>query len=187
MKNISMSPQYHNVCGLTENEVRTIAKAYLASTHDEVELDKELGTMKQRFNGHKFYPSGYNIDVPSLYDLQLVLTHLRTVSRKAGHVRLDEERNTTNTVSVLDAIKDDRDMNVHDLLQLLSGNLQGHIMTAFGVPEIKGIGRRADITWTLLYYFGVITRGKGEELLIPNLTMRYLVRVFLAVSLPLSV
>jgi hypothetical protein len=182
-----MLPQYHNACGLTENEVRTIAKAYLATTHDEAELNKELGAMKRWFNGHKFSPSGYDTDAPSLYNPQLVFNHLRTVTHKAGHVRLDEERNATNTASVLNAIKDDRDMNVHDLLQLLSGNLQGHIMTAFGVPELKGIGRRADITWTLLYYFGAITRGKGEELLIPNLTMRYLVRVFLAVSLPLSV
>jgi hypothetical protein len=51
--NISTSTWYHDVCGFTEDEVRTIAKAYLAPTHDEAELEKELVTMKRWFSGHR--------------------------------------------------------------------------------------------------------------------------------------
>jgi Predicted AAA-ATPase len=185
--NISTSTWYHDVCGLTENEVRTIAKAYLASTHDEAELEKELVTMKRWINGHRFYPSGYGTNVPSLYNPRRVFAHLRTVSGKAGHLHLDEELDTKHIASVLNAIKGGQHMNAHDLLQLLSGNLKGRITTWFGVSELKAMGKSAEITWSFLYYFGVVTRGQEKALITPNLTMRFLVRVFLALSFPLSI
>ena len=184
-QNISRSPQYNNARGFTGNEARAIAKAYLAATHDETELEKELEITKQRFSGHRFCPPQVAPDSPSLYNPQLVFTRLRTISRTAGHVHPDEVLNITHIASVLNAIKDDRDMNAHGLIQLLSANLRARIMTWFGVPELKRIGKSADITWTFLYYFGVITRGQGNVLLLPNLTMRHLVCVFLAASLPL--
>jgi len=178
-----MSPHFNNACGLTEDEVHTIAKAYLASTHSEDELARELETMKQWFNGYQFCPSGGRTAIPTLYNPQLVFTHLRTVGRKAGHMRPDEEVNATHTATVLNAIRADGDLNVHGLLPLLSGRVRATIMTGFGAPEVQQIGQRADITWTLLYYFGVITRGEGDGLRIPNHTMRNLVCICLSVSL----
>jgi hypothetical protein len=173
-----MYPQYNNACGLEENEVRVIAKAYLTS-HTEAELDKELEIMKQWFNGHRFCPPEMAADAPSLYNPQLVFTHLRTLSRSSRHVHPDEELNATHTASVLNAIKEGGEVNTDHLLRLLSGELRANVLHVFGVPEVRCIGRKADITWTLLYHFGVITRGFNRTLVIPNLTMRQLVCVFL--------
>jgi Predicted AAA-ATPase len=176
-KSISMSPRYNAACGLTEDEVRTIAKAYLASTHDETQLDKELEIMKRWFSGHRFSPSGDGANVSLLYNPQLVFTRLETVSLQAGYVYPDPEFSLTHIASTLNAIKEEGDLNGYDLLPLLSGNLRANIAHEFGVPEVKLIGRSADSTWTLLYYFGIITHGQGKDLGIPNLTMRRLVCV----------
>jgi hypothetical protein len=49
-EDISMWPEYNNACGLTEDKVRTIAKAYLSGD----ELEQELQTINSWYGGYKF-------------------------------------------------------------------------------------------------------------------------------------
>lgn len=172
---ISMWPEYSHACGLTGEEVRMITEAYLGSKLSSDELEQQLRIIKGWYNGYKFCPSEDSGSASRLYNPQLFFTHLRTVGQSRGHVNPFIEANATHNSSVLKAISTDGDMKADGLLPLLCGNLRATVMTEFGAPEVQQIGRNANITWTLLYYFGVITHGDGKELRIPNTTNHHLV------------
>jgi hypothetical protein len=171
---ISTLPQYNNLCGFTDTEVKAITMAFLGSSYSEDQIAQELHTMKRWYNGYTFCAAA---DRPEkLYNPQLIFTHLRGVL--AGRqTQPHEEVNAVHSASILQAIPTDGVFSALDLFPLLSGTLSFRLLTEFGAPEIKNIGHDASITWTLLYYFGVITHGENSCWRVPNVTMHHLVRV----------
>jgi hypothetical protein len=100
---ISMLPKFNGVRGLTDDEVRSIATTYLASTHRGADLERELQDMKRWYNGYKFSVSHDN-SAPTLYNPQLVFTHLRRLRGKSRVEPIDEA-NSTHSANVLEAIR----------------------------------------------------------------------------------
>jgi hypothetical protein len=180
---ISSKPQFHGLCGLTDGEVDTILKAYLSSTYNDSQLKEAMARMKEWYNGYRFCPDHIptSSKLPSLYNPQLVFSHLRALAQGTQSEALLEEANSTHCATVLNAIRCDGPINFNDIfLDVLSGQLVADVMPYFGVDNVKEIGADPVITWTILYYFGVFTHGPGRTLQLPNATMKYLVRVTLS-------
>ena len=173
---ISTSPNYSHVCGLTEEEVQTIAQAYLGSSLSDDELSQELQVIKRWYNGYRFCSPIHNMAPPLLYNPQQVFAHLQAI-REGGYVNPHDEQNATHTATVLNAILTSGEMSMDDILPLLDGGVQASISHELGAPEVQRIGRDIKITWSLLYYFGVITHGDNHNLIVPNTTNHYLVCV----------
>jgi hypothetical protein len=166
-------PQYNGCCGLTEDEVQTITTNYLASTHSDDNIAKEVQEIKLWYGGYSFYPSGYASSSSTLYDPRLVFAHL--CAAKFGPHAVDEY-NTIHLANLLKAISTHSDVTINDLLSLLSGGLNARMATDFGAYDLQQVGTNAKITWSILYYYGVITQGRrSDELRIPNRSMSALV------------
>ena len=56
-----------------------------------------------------------------------------------------------------------------DLLELMiSGSVESKINTEFGFADLLSIGKDKSVTFSLLLYLGVLTRGPKGNLRIPN-------------------
>jgi hypothetical protein len=174
---ISMLPQYHGLCGLTKEEVESIATRYLGSTHTPDQINGKLVLMKSWYNGYIFCPPEHDTSLsPSrLFNPQLVFTHLRAISRKSAWLNPRKEANATHSAIVLSAMTG-RGVTSFDLGSSLSGDLDVIIMNEFGPRELKGLGEDHHLTWSLLYYLGVITHNDDKAgMRVPNASMRFLV------------
>jgi len=58
---------------------------------------------------------------------------------------------------------------VDDLLELIiSGSVESKINTEFGYADLLSIGKDRNVTFSLLLYLGILTRGPNGNLRIPN-------------------
>ncbi|TDL23086.1 DUF1703-domain-containing protein [Rickenella mellea] len=183
---VSMMSRFHGLCGLSEDEVGTIAKGYLGESHPS--LDQILQQLKRWFNGFIFVsekePSSVQDErhspVVSLYNPQQVFTHLWKLSDSDSNPTMDA--GGVHTDSVLKAIPNSSEtgFSALDLMTVLTSTSDSRldILREFGVSEVAAIGKDIKITWTILYYFGVLTFGENGRLRAPNETMRYLVCTF---------
>ena len=167
---ISMLPEYHGLCGLTDDEVRSIAAAYSGSPKPE----DEMLEIRRSFNGYRFCLRSE--DLPTLYNPQQVFTHLQTVSPKGGPFSLSDEANATHSGHVMDSI---RGVNIlpEFFMNASNGNLNADVMKEFGPSEMQQFGSdNTRLAQSLLYYFGVFTfRMDPKRLVIPNASVRHLV------------
>lgn len=183
---ISHKPEYSGLCGLTEDKVRAIATEYLGSpVPDKLGLVQQ--ELKRWYNGYQFCSSRGSGQLSTLYNPQHVFNYLRDRHGKNDISSPVEDDSTTHIASVLSAMGASRELNFTDFfLSVLSENLQATIQTGFGAPEVEQIGRRPDITYTILYYFGVLTRSANlTTLKVPNATMSRLVCFMFYIYIPL--
>jgi hypothetical protein len=174
---ISELAQYNGLCGLTGEEVETIASVYLRSTHSGDSLAEVLRQMKQWYNGHQFCPPRDYVPPATLYNPLQVFDHLRRL--RAGERALPRDIDAIHCGSVLNSIPNDGAFSVRDLLPLLSGGVHSRIGSEFGARELQQVGRSESITWTLLYYYGVLTHGNTVyDLRIPNTAILHMVCIF---------
>lgn len=119
---ISTDLSYHDICGLTEEEVRTISSQYLHSKFNECQVLQQLAGIKRWYSEHRFCPSS-NV---SLYNPQLVFTHLHNTL--AGFVHSIDEA-IIHSSSIFAAIFADgnRIINVNDLLKLMAQSISWSI------------------------------------------------------------
>jgi hypothetical protein len=174
---ISNLPQYHGLCGFTKEEVDAIAVKYLASTHSLDEIRGALLLMKRWYNGYMFCTPNHarSLRPSPLFNPQLVFTHLRAISLKGAWLNPREEVNGTHSAIVLAAISG-RNITSSDLIPVLANRLDVTILDGFGALELRGLGQDYNLTWSLLYYLGVVTHNIDNSLLrLPNATMRFLV------------
>jgi Predicted AAA-ATPase len=172
---ISMDPLYHGVCGFTNEEVEIIAKLYLHPKSSESQISLQLHNMERWYGGHRFCPNSES----SLSNPQLVFRHLDTARAHGSAVHLLDEANSIHSNTALQAVSadDDRTLTVHDLLAMMAGAVTCQIRTELGVSELLRPDRHTEITWSLLYYFGIVsfTPNDRKSLKLPNVTMRHLV------------
>ena len=58
---------------------------------------------------------------------------------------------------------------MHDLLELIiSGSVESEINTEFGFADLLSIGKDRKVTFSLLFYLGILTHGPKGNLRIPN-------------------
>ena len=175
---ISGLPMYNDLCGLTEDDVHTITKAYLGKTP---QLDARLHEMKRWFGGYRFCRQDSGDDRRILYNPHQVFRHLEFAT---DHTLIHGESNATHSSTVLEALG-----NVNlltDFFMAAHGNtLSPVIHSEFGPREmtLQVNDKRKPSDWipsnlnktvrTLLYYFGVLSyHPKDDILYIPNATMR---------------
>jgi hypothetical protein len=182
-RNISNSAEYHGLCGLTDAEVRTITQAYLGPKYTPEKLEEAMDVLRRWYRGYRFCPStGENI-LPSIYNPQLVFTHLRDMRQKGQdgpqNFEPKEEIEAIHLASVLDALSDEGEASFVDMfVRVSSGVLDPDIHHQFSANDVRNLDSMAWVSQTLLYFFGVFSYAKETKFLtIPNETMRQLVRM----------
>ncbi|CAG8813368.1 41151_t:CDS:2, partial [Gigaspora margarita] len=166
---VSDEPSLHGICGFTESEVKTIVQHYLSK--DEQEAGPIIHNMQKLYNGYFFSSSGYNESNPQpplLYNPHLVFHYIRKLSIH-GLVANPEESTAVHSTAILKSISDIGEFSVKDLEDLIiNGSVSSKIKAEFGFSDLLSIGKDRTITWSLLYYLGILTRHPNGNLRIPN-------------------
>ncbi len=127
--------------------------------------------MRRYYNGYFFTDPSYNdrgTGVLPLYNPHLVLHYLSSLKRK-GHVTNPEESRAVHSAMVLQSIANTGEFSVDDLMDLvMSGSIKSRINVEFGPQDLIHVGKERAITWSMLYYFGILTRGPNGALKVPN-------------------
>jgi len=162
---ISSLPEYHGLCGLMDDEVRSIAKAYLG---DSPELEAHLAEIKRWFNGYSFCkPSGATV---TLYNPHQVFTHLQYFDSNHHLHTIGDEISATHSSRVLDSIRN-TNPNPDFFVDALYNNLPDDTMPDVTAVDLE-LGKKNNLTLTLLYYSGVLTFHSSGKLGTPNATMQ---------------
>lgn len=176
---VSDEPSLHGICGFTESEVKTIVQHYLSK--DEQEAGPIIHNMQKLYNGYFFSSSGYNESNPQpplLYNPHLVFHYIRKFSIH-GLVANPEESTAVHATAILKSISDIGEFSVKDLEDLIiNGSVSSKIKAEFGFSDLLSIGKDRTITWSLLYYLGILTRHPNGNLRIPNDIIKSDVRIF---------
>lgn len=164
---ISSLPQYHGVCGLTNDEVRTITEAYLGNSP---QLDAHLAEIKRWFNGYRFCKQSNATMTMTLYNPHQVFTHLQYFHSSNHLHTIGDETSAIHSSRVLDSIRltnPEPDFFVNALYNKLPDDTMPDVTAA----DLE-LGKKDNLTLTLLFYFGVLTFQSPRELGTPNATMR---------------
>jgi len=161
---VSGRPELHGICGFTESEVKIIVQHYLCV--DEQMAEPMVHAMRRMYNGYFFSNFDYNKS-DLLYNPHQVLNYLDE-HRNHGVSRHDESTPVHST-AILKSISNIGEFSVEDLINLVSdGNVRLDIITEFGFAELLRVGKDKAITFSLLFYLGILTRGPSGYLKIPN-------------------
>lgn len=137
--------------------------------------------MRKLYNGYYFASSDYDESDPQpplLYNPHLVFLYIQ---KYISGVAKPQKFTFVHSTHVLKSISDIGEFSVNDLLELMiSGSVESKINTEFGVADLLSIGKDRSITFSLLTYFGVLTRGPKGNLRIPNEVMKTEVCVVLS-------
>lgn len=179
---ISDKPGYNGLCGLTDTEVREIAQFYLPSSDQQRGPDTVVEELKRWYNGYLFCPQNNTSSVDTLYNPQLVFNHLRGVANKEVRLAPLEEIASIHTSSILGAIPDTGEASYFGTyLSMIAKTVKTEVAHQFGAAEVRRRGNNPSMTWTLLYFLGVLTHsGDGLHLKVPNVTMINVVRPIVA-------
>jgi len=176
---VSGRGELHGMCGFTEDEVKTIVQYYLHK--DDQETDRIVHTMRRLYNGYYFANTCYNVSKPQsslLYNPHQVF-HYINEQNSHGHIATHEESTAVHSTTILKSVADMGDFSVNDLVELiLSGSVKSKITSEFGFVDLLQVGKDKVITWSLLFYLGILTRGSNGDLRIPNEATKSSVRIF---------
>ncbi|KDQ12092.1 hypothetical protein BOTBODRAFT_424151 [Botryobasidium botryosum FD-172 SS1] len=174
LTDISTRPEYHGICGLTQNEVEAYAQSYL---HDLPLQQLNAITLQMRFwyNGHIFCPNepSDGVPLPSLFNPRLVFEYLEMLKTPSGASRLYQVNDVVHA-SILDAFSIVWGSIETNLLPAMNGTLQIDLQPHFGSSEVAQAKTNTRIAWSLLYYLGIMTHGDPPSfwLKAPNATTR---------------
>ncbi|KAF9369335.1 hypothetical protein CPC16_004587 [Podila verticillata] len=166
---VSNNRSLHGICGFTESEVKAIVKHYLRMNDQEAE--PLVHSVRRLYNGYYFAMSGYdesNSSPPLVYNPHLVFHYLSNFQSE-GFVAKPEESTAVHSTTILKSIADVGEFSVNDLVGLIvSKSVQSKIKTEFGYSELLSVGKDREITWSLLFYLGVLTLSSDGSLRVPN-------------------
>ena len=178
-KNVSLHPEFNELLGFTENEVRTVLEIYRECGVFEQDVDAALDMMRQWYDGYRFAE-----DVETdLYNTDMVLYFLdHSVPNRRGpkdpidtNVRIDYGKLRHLLVT-------GRRLNGNfDLLRhiIADGEAESPIQASFPLERLAG----RENFLSLLHYFGLLSiRGVARglpRLGIPNQTVKRLMYGYL--------
>ncbi|TDL23078.1 DUF1703-domain-containing protein [Rickenella mellea] len=157
--NISMTGSFHGLCGLTEDELKVITETYLASDFSAVQIKAALQNVKRSCRGFKFASNQTSPSIVKLYYPHQVFTHLWTMRTDStielGGIGHDPTRSIAG-------------LNISTCLPLMTNAMyeRHYILEGFGAEVVSDIGTDVEITWSMLYYFGVLTYGDSGRRLV---------------------
>jgi hypothetical protein len=137
------------------------------------ERKKALQSLQLWYNGYKFCLSG--TEIPLLYNPQLVFVHLEKMVTGSSHMPHFDEANAVHSATVLSAVSETANVTTHHLMDMLSTNgnhTKASISSELSYLELMQEGCSAQVSWSLLYYLGIITHHKESGFLwVPNRSM----------------
>jgi hypothetical protein len=181
VKSISDVPQFHGICGLTEQQLRIIAKAYLYP-HNGRELESRVRSLQKFCNGYCFAWSSHpDTDITEkksklarLGNPHLAFQYLSDF-KNCGSFTPREDFHPT---SILKSVPDLGKFSWPDLKKLESeGPQKTKILTKFGFTDLVMLpGKDSQMTLSLLVYLGALTGDEQPGVVqIPNRAMRDMV------------
>ncbi len=177
-KNIYLLPDFNDLCGFWESEVKDILKQInLESDVDQEKSAEALGLMKSFYNGYAFAYEQKSL----IYNPTLVLYFLDYFQNYCDYPReildsnLAMDRNKIEYISRLPKGKN----LIQDVLNEESPLIIEKLSQRFGLEDMMSDDKDIDFMGSLLYYLGVLTIGgttkTGKLILkIPNLVIRQL-------------
>jgi hypothetical protein len=177
---LSLDEKYQSLCGFTQEDVDAIVTRTVPKDH----RDSTLQSLKRWFNGYQFSPTLPGSKNIHLYNPQLVFGHLRKFVPGSPPPSPIDEANTVHSAAVLSIVSEDGPVTITDLIGMLLSKTEARILKELSFIDSmqKREKREADVTWSLLYYLGLVTFHKdvGSEeglysLCAPNSTMTHLV------------
>ena len=177
-EDLSTEPDYYDLCGFTETELReAVATAGAAHGLDAEYSATALDLMRDFYNGYRFSTQREE----RLYNPTLVLYFLKYLARQGAYPRrlLDDnlamDRNRIQYVARLPH----GEAMVNAALNPGEPLAVAQLVNRFGVQDMLTAPRDPDFLASLLYYFGVLTLAGRDalgklQLGIPNQVIRKL-------------
>ncbi|KAG0279528.1 hypothetical protein BGZ97_009562, partial [Linnemannia gamsii] len=166
---VSNKRSLHGICGFTESEVRAIVRLYLRMNDQDAE--PLVHSMRKLYNGYYFAMSGPDESSSAIlpvYNPHLVFHYLSNFQSE-GFVTKPEESTAVHSTTILKSISDVGEFSVNDLVELIvSKSVKSKIKAEFGYSELFSVGKDREITWSLLFYLGVLTLNPDGSLRVPN-------------------
>lgn len=181
---IGSQERYQSLCGLTQEDVDALVKRALGNCPEEVRKST-LSNLKHWYDGYMFNSTSSSSEKLALYNPQLVFVHLKNIISGSALQSFTEEANAIHTSTVLSVVGVDGLVTVHDLIDMLYSTAEAEILTELSFDELMRAQneRPKDVTWSLLYYLGIVTYHHNSSavqtgrhtLWVPNRTMFHLV------------
>ena len=187
--NIYFEPEFNDLCGFRENEVRSIVEKVASGcgpsliSGNKQKTEEALSLMKTYYNGYLF---SYGLE-EYVYNPTLCLYFLEQFQKRGNYPREMLDNNLATDESKLQYIA--QVPNGRDLLIQLTQNAHevvvSRISTRFGISEMLNDSSKDNaFLVSFLYFFGVLTlAGETDDLRVklkvPNLVMQGLVESLL--------
>ena len=192
--NLSLRPEFNELLGFTEDEVRGVIERYRSLGVFDQDPDAALATMREWYDGYRFAEDAGSV----VYNTDMVLYYLQhSLPNKAGpdnliddNVRIDYGKLRHLLIverEINERQVDQRQVNApqlngnFDLLRgvIAEGRADSEIVSSFPLAQLA----ERENFLSLLHYFGLLSiRGVTAEttqLAIPNQTVRRLLYGFL--------
>ena len=178
-KNISLDPEFNEMLGFTEEEVRSLLVMYRDYGVFNRDVDTALGLMREWYNGYRFAEEA-DVD---MYNTDMVLYYLdHAIPNRSGPRDLIDTNVRIDYGKLRHLLVTGRRLNGNfDLLRhvIADGEVDTRIQDSF---PLKNLAQRENFL-SLLYYFGLLSiRGLSEGLPclgIPNQTVKRLMYSYL--------
>lgn len=180
---ISFKEEFQSLCGFTQEDVDAIVKRALRDFSEDVRIST-LAYLKNWHNGYTFSPASSGSKKLTVYNPQLVFVHLENMAPGSTPLCHMNEANAVHTKTVLSLVGETGPVGISDLVDMLYSKANAHISTELSFTELmQGLDKRSeDVTWSLLYYLGIVTFCEDSDhpkdthsLRAPNATMVQLV------------
>ena len=177
--NVSLDPDFNELLGFTESEVRGLLETYRGLGVFDQDADEALDTMRDWYDGYRFAADAER----SVYNTDMVLYYLdRSVPNRPVPQHLIDQNVRVDYGKLRHLLVTGRQLNGNfDLLRQVAGEEHAACDVQPGFP-LERLTRRENFL-SLLHYFGLLSmRGAvdGRPLLaIPNQTVRRLLYGFL--------
>ena len=182
--NLSLRPEFNELLGFTEEEVRGMIENYRSLGVFDQDPDAALDTMREWYDGYRFAKTAPNV----VYNTDMVLYYLKySLPNQSGpdnliddNVRIDYGK--LRHLLIVEREINERQLNGNfDLLRqvIAEGRAASEVVSSFPLARLA----ERENFLSLLHYFGLLSiRGVTAEtpqLAIPNQTVRRLMYGFL--------
>jgi len=169
VKLISNEPQFHGICGLTDQQVRIVAEACLDPGRGG-SLDDICWPMEKCCGGYYFASPAHELD--RLYNPQQVFHYLSEL-KSCRSVTEPEESLAVHTTHVLKSVAYSGKLGANFVQLMATGSQETKILSEFEATDLILSGKDSKITLSLLVYLRVLTRGIRPGIVqIPNEIMK---------------
>ena len=177
--NLSLQPEFNEMLGFTEDEVRRLVDTYRDLGVFDQDLTAALATMREWYDGYRFATAAGNV----VYNTDMVLYYLKySIPNKTGPENLIDDNVRIDYGKLRHLLTVGRRLNGNfDLLRhvIAEGQADSPIATSF--PQAR-LDQRENFL-SLMHYFGLLSiRGVADgvpRLGIPNQTVRRLMYGYL--------